>query len=44
MALVVKVVEMNPISSYENHVGHKLLKLTNEVLLPWHNFDYKTKI
>ena len=31
MALVVKVVEMNPISAYENHVGPKLLKLTNKI-------------
>lgn len=45
MALVVKVVEMNPIYDFRNHeVDDKLLKLTNEVLLPWHSFDNETKI
>ena len=39
MALVVKVVEMNPDSVFGNHVDQKLLKLTNEVLLTWHTFD-----
>jgi hypothetical protein len=40
MALVVKVVEMNPISANRNFIDQKLLKLTNEVLLPWHSFDH----
>jgi len=40
MALVVKVAEMNHEASFGNKVDYSLLRLTNEVLLPWHSFDY----